>query len=93
MKIKEIFIMPLYKCKNCGKVISEPNLHSFSISYNNYKCHGRWCLCDECLEKGITKPKCAYFSKKVLDKNTVEFLSELVDIISHYKVNSKDVFY
>ena len=93
MRPVEPFVMPLYKCKNCGKVISEPQLRSFSISFDNLHCRGRWCLCEECIEKGITVPKCAHFSKTVLDKNTMEFLSELIDIVSRYKVNPGDVFY
>lgn len=93
MRPVEPFAMPLYKCKNCGKVISEPQLHTFSISFDNLRCRGRWCLCEECIKQGITVPKCARFSKMVLDKNTVAFLSELTDIISRYKVKSGDVFY
>ncbi len=93
MRPIEPFVMPLYKCKNCGKVISEPQLQSFNISYNDLYCRGRWCLCEECIEKGITRPKSASFSKKVLGENAVAFLSELIEIISRYRVELGDVFY
>lgn len=76
------FIMPQYKCKKCGKIVSEPHLQSFNISYENWQCHGRWCLCDDCIAKGVARPQCAD-----------AFLSELADIISKYKVNPRDVFY
>lgn len=93
MRPIEPFVMPLYKCKNCGKVISEPQLQSFSISYNDLYCQGHWCLCEECIEKGITRPKSAFLSERILDKNMVVFLNELIEIVSRYRVKGGDVFY
>ena len=87
------FIMPLYKCKKCGKIICEPQLKSFCFTYGDYKCCGRWCLCEDCILQGATKPKSAYFTKTVLSKNFAVFLKELAEIISQFKVNVEDVFY
>ena len=92
MEPYEIFAMPQYHCKNCGKIVSEPQLQSFCFSFENYRCCGQWCLCDECIAKGVNKPKCARFSKNV-SHNATAFLRELADIISQFKVNAEDVFF
>ena len=93
MEAHEIFVMPKYRCKNCGKVVSDPQLRPFCVSYENFHCSGRWCLCDECIAKGVNMPKCANFSKNISNKNVVAFLRELADKIAHYKVNREDVFF
>ena len=93
MQAHEIFAMPQYRCKNCGKIVSEPQLQSFCISFEKYRCCGQWCLCDKCIAKGVNKPQCARFSKHISHKYAADFLRELADIISQYKVNAGDVFF
>ncbi len=93
MRPIEPFVMPKYKCKNCGKIISEPQLKSFKVSFGDFQCFGQWCLCDECLEGGITKPKCVRTHKWVLGKDDATFLRELADLITKYKVRAIDVFF
>ena len=35
MERTETFYMPLYKCKCCGEIFSEPQLEDFEIIYND----------------------------------------------------------
>ena len=93
MERTETFYMPLYKCKCCGEIFSEPQVRDFEIVYEQYHCHGRWCLCEMCIEKGVNTPSITHFTKRLQNKNMILFLRELIDLILKYKVNQGDCFF
>lgn len=87
------FFMALYKCKNCGTILSQPHLKLFNVSFNNYKYRGHWCLCDNCIKKLIKKPQYLHFSKSVVEQNAFKNFKKLLNLIIMYKVNNEDIFY
>ena len=89
----EPFFMPLYKCKNCGEIISQSQLKSFRIIYNKHYFSGSWCLCDGCVDKLVNKPKYLYFSKSFLSEKSITSLKEVLDLMLKYKVNTEDMFF
>lgn len=93
MERTETFYMPLYKCKCCGEIFSEPQIKDFEIVYEQYHCRVRWCLCKECLVKGVDVPSSIHFTKLIQNKNMIVFLRELIDLILKYKVNQGDCFF
>lgn len=90
---KETFVMPQVKCKSCGKIVSKPFLHKFSFSFDSHMYHGLWCLCNDCIEKGINRPKCLNSNGSIIGRDAVKFLSEMSQLISQYQVNRGDTIY
>lgn len=90
----ETLVMPQVKCKNCGKILNEPFLHTFDFTYNESHYRGKWCLCEECLEKGVVDINFFNPTKRFMRSDMVEFLKGLAETISCYALNRcKDVFY
>ena len=93
MERTETFYMPLYKCKCCGEIFSEPQIKDVKIVYEQYQYHTRWYLCEMCIEKGVNTPSITHFTKRLQNKNMILFLRELIDLILKYKVNQGDCFF
>ena len=89
----EPFFMPLYKCKFCGEIISQPQLKAFRSIYNKHYFSGSWCLCDGCVDKLVNKSKYLYFSRRFLSEKSIVSLKEVLDLMLKYKLNTGEVFF
>lgn len=87
----EELLVTVVKCKHCGRIVEERNLHRFSYTYDNHEYHVQWCLCDECISKGIHKPKRFITVKNHrMRKDATSLLKELAQTVLRYMVDFGD---
>ena len=82
------------RCKNCGTMILEQDLHNISLHCDNRHYQAKWCLCNECITKSLIEPCPVYKVKNhIRHKQSAVLLKEKAEIILRYMLNSYDDFY
>ena len=82
------------RCKNCGKVVPEQDLQKIHFSCDNHQYQAKWCLCNECITKGINEPDSVYKVKNhIRRKRSDALLKEKAEIILRYMLDSYDNIY